>query len=288
MNTRKAPAPVSFARTNALREVLFPSNTCSNGERKLLEVLFARFAQDRLRFSDIFEWSMSGDEQGVDTARFSYAFPAYVHQRESVARTVIECVSGFGPAPVRAAKSVLRAAMDPRVEQILVGYARSSGRNSWRAKFYLQFRDDAGPAALQLARAVVGTRRPTQSDDLPLHLLGLDVGSEGLAGAKFYFVHAGEPLAELNWIGKPRAALRIHRLVHPDDVTFDAPTEIDFAVDGSLWQTLTSAPMRAHYERTCDQFAELGRVFSLRPRRVSVALGNGRKINVYYALDEVE
>lgn len=288
MSTLKAPPPVSFSRSCALREVLFPHSTCAKSEQKLLDVLFARFAQDRRRFSDILEWSLSGDEHHVQAARFSYAFPAYIHEREAATRTVLECFSEFGPTPLRAAKSVLRAAISPHVEQILIGYARSSEPDSWRAKLYLQFRDGAGPAALQLARAVVGTRRATQSDDLPLHLLGLDIGSEGLSGAKFYFVQQKEIPANLDWIGQPRAALRIHRLTHPEDPAFETPSEIDFAVDGALWQTLTSAPVRAHYEKTCAHFEELGRSFKLRVRRVSVALGNGRKINVYYALDEVE
>ncbi|HVK62832.1 MAG TPA: hypothetical protein VM694_00065 [Polyangium sp.] len=283
-----APPPVRFERACALRGVLFPPDRSTAHERRLLDVVLARFAHDRLHFSDILEWSLSEDEHGVDKARFSYAFPGFVRAREEVTRTVLAWADGLGGGASKAARSVLRAARSPAVEQILVGYARGTGEGPPRAKFYLQFRAGAGPAALDLSRALLGTRRPTSSDGLPLHLLGLDVGPEGLAGAKLYFAHVGDPATLEGFSGPVRDALWIHRLEHPDDPAFETPAEIDFALAGGAWVDLANAPALAPHAAARAAFEELGGSFRLRARRASLALRGAPKLNLYYVLDETE
>jgi hypothetical protein len=283
-----APPPVRLERACALRDALFPPDRATTLERRLLDAVLARFAQDRLYFSDILEWSLSEDERGVDGARFSYAFPAFVRAREDVTRTALAWADGLGAGASRAARSVLRAARSPTVEQILLGYARGTGEGPPRAKFYLQFRDGAGPSALELARAILGTRRPTSSDGLPLHLLGLDVGPEGLAGAKLYFAHVGDPATIEGFSGPVRNALWIHRLRHPDDPAFEAPAEIDFALGGSTWEALASSPALAPHAAARAAFEDLGAAFRLRARRASLGLRGAHKFNLYYVLDETE
>ncbi|MRG95003.1 hypothetical protein [Polyangium spumosum] len=288
MSAPGAPPPVRLDRACALRDTLFPGADSTEAERRFVDAVLARFAEDRRHFSDILEWSLSEDERGVDTARFSYAFPGFVRAREDVTRAVLAWADGLGEAASRAAKSVLRAARSPTVEQVLMGYARGTGGGPPRTKFYLQFRDGAGPAALALSRAILGTQRATQSDGLPLHLLGLDMGPEGLAGAKLYFAHIGDPPRIEGFSGPVRNALWIHRLRHPDDPTFEAPTEIDFALAGSTWDALTSSPTLTPHAAARAAFDALGASFRLRARRASLGLHGARKLNVYYVLDEPE
>ncbi len=283
-----APPPVRLDRACALREVLFSRAGGTEAEGRLLDAVIARFAEDRRHSSDILEWSLSEDERGVDTARFSYAFPGFVRAREDVTRAVLAWADGLGEGASRAARSVLRAARSPMVEQILMGYARGTGGGPPRTKFYLQFRDGAGPAALDLSRAILGTRRATQSDGLPLHLLGLDIGPEGLAGAKLYFEHVGESAPAPGFSGPVRNALWIHRLRHPDDPAFEAPAEIDFALVDSAWDALASSPALAPHAAARAAFEALGRTFRLRARRASLGLRGAHKLNIYYVLDERE
>ena len=288
MAGRGAPPPVRLDRAYALRDVLFSGAGSTEAEGRLLDVVLARFAEDRRFFSDILEWSLSEDERGVDMARFSYAFPGFVHARDDVTRAVLAWANGLGDGASRAAKSVLRAARSPAVEQILVGYARGTGGGPSRAKFYLQFRDGAGPAALDLARVMLGTRRATQSDGLPLHLLGLDIGPEGLAGAKLYFAHVGDAAPVEGFSGPVRNALWIHRLRFPDDPAFEAPSEVDFALVGSTWDDLARSPALGPHAAARVAFEELGASFRLRARRASLGLHGAHKLNLYYVLDEPE
>jgi len=282
------PSPTRIERARALREALFPREHGSEPERALCDAVLARFAKDRLHFSDILEFSLSEDEQGLDLSRFSYAFPGFVRSREDVTRVVLAWAEGFGPALSRAAKGFLRAAKHPSVEQILVGYARGAGGRAPRSKLYLQFRDDAGRAPLELSHAILGSRRATRSDHLPLHLLGLDIGAEGLAGAKLYFRHLGAPPAVSGFSGPVHNALWIHRLRGPDDPSFETPTEIDFALAQNAFEVLVTSPALAPHEKARSAWEHLGASFRLRARRASLGLGDARKLNLYYVLDEPE
>jgi hypothetical protein len=174
---------------------------------------------------------------------------------------------------------------------VLFGYAR--GTPTGRVKLYLQFKDGAGSAPLALARAVTGVRRPLASESLPLHLLGLDVGDEGLAGAKFYFLaRALAPGETSTWAPRwhrPLAnALLIHRAQGPDDPGAARPSDLDFAPDesGFGWSELAASTALAPYGALLSSLADLSREFRLRVRRVSLARPPAHRLNVYYALDE--
>jgi len=278
-----APAPTHSARMRELLAHLFPPTTTAPAERRLVDAVLARFLADRHRFSDILECSLSADESGLDLARFSYAFPDLRHNRGAIERNILAWTTALGPAPAAAARRVLQAARSPIVAQLLIGQAHSP---TPRTKLYLQFSDDAGPAALALAHALLGTDRPTDSDTLPLHLLGLDIGPTGLASAKLYFAapirtYPGLPIP----IDQP---LWIHRLRDPDDPGFIHASELDLACTPAAWSALAAAPALAPHHAARTAFTALATAFKLRPRRLSLGLGDTRKLNLYYVLDEPE
>jgi hypothetical protein len=274
-------------RAVELRDELW-ADTAAEPGRALTEAVLDRFRSDTLRFSDILEWSLSADAHAVDTARFSYAFPNYLRARGEVERTVIAWADALGPAVARAARSLLRAARHPAVEQVLIGYA--GGGPAARTKLYLQFAREAGPEALSLARGVLGIDRSTKSDMLPLHLLGLDVGASGLAGAKLYFVEAEHPARPGCWPRPLVNSLRIHRLRAPDDPGFASASEIDFGLteNALAWDEVRSWPAALASSPGLDRFERLSARFRLRPRRVSLALDGPAKLNLYYVLDEAQ
>jgi len=271
------PAPTRWDRARALVERLFPPGTAG---RRLADAALARFAADRRRFSDILECSLSADDAGLDLARFSYAFPDLLQARAAVERSVLAWTAGLGPAPAAAARQVLRAARSPAVAQLLIGHADAPAP---RTKLYLQFHDHAGPAALALARALIGDARRTDSDDSPLHLLGLDIGDAGMSAAKLYFVAPTRTFPGLP--GPLHQPLHIHRLRHPGDPDFTRPVELDCAWTPAMhWQ----APALAPHDAARAAFRALSAAFTLRPRRLSLALRGAPKLNLYYVLDEPE
>jgi hypothetical protein len=276
-----APAPTHSARMRELLARLFPPTTTTPAERALVDAVLARFLAERHRFSDILECSLSADESGLDLARFSYAFPGLLHNRGAIERCILAWTTALGPAPAAAARRVLQAARSPIVAQLLIGHAHAPRP---RTKLYLQFRDDAGPAALDLAHALLGTDRRTDSDPLPLHLLGLDIGPTGLAGAKLYFV---APIRTYPGLPIPlEQPLWIHRLRHPDDRDFIHASELDIACTPTAWSALAAAPALAPHHAARTAFTALATAFKLRPRRLSLGLGETRKFNLYYVLDE--
>lgn len=278
-----------WTRARKLRDALWADATDDVPGRELTDAVLARFSSDRREYSDILEWSLCEDTNGIDLARFSYAFPGYGRTPREITHAVVSWSEGVGAAAGRAARSVMRAARHAAVEQVLVGYAHGAGAPS-RAKLYLQFRSTAGKAALQLAHAVLGTNRPTQSDRLPLHLMGLDVGAGGLAGAKLYFVERERGPRFGAWPTPLENTLRIHRLRGPDDPGFETPSEIDFSLPENdlTWTELANTPLLAPFALARRRLEELGAAFRLRVRRVSLSLGGSPKLNVYYVLDEVE
>jgi hypothetical protein len=273
-------------RARALRDELWSALDDPQGQSLTNKVL-ARFERDALAYSDILEWSLSEDLRGVEVARFSYAFPGYPNAPDEVARSVLSWTRTQSPAAERAARSLMRAARHPAVEQVLLGYAHGGGARR-RIKLYLQFRGAAGNAALELARALLGTQRTTSSDALPLHLLGLDVGQDGLSGAKLYFVEQQRGPRFEAWSRALANTLRIHRLQGPDDACFQEPTEIDFSLpDNDLsFEELAASPVMASFARSLERFGALATRFGLRARRVSLALSGPAKLNLYYVLDE--
>lgn len=283
--------PVPLDRVRALADRLFAGERTAR-ESALLDAVIDRFAIDRRSFSNVLEWSVSAGPRGVDTARFSYAFPRWSSDRAQLSQLVVAWGEKLGDSAAAAVRGLVRAARRPIVQQILVGIARGRGEPT-RVKLYLQFRDDAGTAALALARDVIGLRSPTTSDALPLHLLGLDVGDGGLSGAKLYFVKArladevrGTPLEP--FAARIDDALLIHRIEGPDDERAAAPTEIDFALTGRAPSLDELAGTTGACAAAAECLTGLGREFQLRSRRISLSLGGAPKTNVYYVLDEQE
>ena len=254
----------------------------------MVDAVLTCLARDRLAYSDVLEWSASGDERGVDLARFSYAFPGLRRAPAGVGRDVLALASTLGPATREAAARALRAATSPVVEQVLVGYARDHGGEA-RAKLYLQLRADAGADGLGLAQRLVGAAA-VDSAHLPLHLIGLDVGERGLVGAKLYFE---APSLEHPRLGALGAGLVIHRLRGPDDASARAPAELDVALheprprEAARADGLTWGEARAKLEPhpVLDALDALATRFTLRPRRLSCSLVAPRKVTVYYAQD---
>ena len=167
----------------------------------------------------------------------------------------------------------------------LVGIAYD-GADAWRLKIYLQFHDDAGDAAWRIARRLVGRA------DLHrlfagqrLHLLGIDLGPHGIAGAKLYVRHPEVAIRDVSHLAGPvtllddlaaagrthlRNLLVIHRLRRPDDPALATPAEVDFALGENelLWDDLeTTAALRA-LRGPSAPVTELAAEFGIAVRRV--------------------
>lgn len=279
-------------RMDRLDELIGATWGPSPAERKLLEAVKRRFEKDRLRFSDILEWSLATSTGGVDLARFSYGFPSWRTETAAVEATLLEWARAMGPGVVTATSGFLRAARAPFVEQVLMGYARGAGDASPRTKLYLQFARNAGAQALSLARRITGHTSATSDDGLPLHLLGLDVGQDGLAGYKLYFERKQvDPTTLLPWPeGLTQATgdvLLIHRGTSPNDEAACDPSAVDFALapDATVGERFASMRSAAP---GLESFASLSRAFRLRARRVSFSLGEEPTMNLYYVLDEAD
>jgi hypothetical protein len=298
--------------------------------------LLSAFARDRERFSDIFEASFSIAAAGADLAasgglegradlaaraepaplvehayRFSYAFPGFraeiaqagAQPAAHAASAALAIMGPFGATVTAATRRLLRAATDPAVEQPLVGIAWDRG-GAPRHKVYLQFRDGAfGAAALAervlgidgLAKRVEGAR---------LHMLGVDLGRDGLTGAKLYVLHPsagpgdgafGAALAAaLGPIGGGRAirnALAIHRITQDSAAgTLPPPSDADLglAENDLVWDDVARAPNLADLLGRSRVAAALLSRFSIGARRLSIGLGAAPRLTVYYGLREVE
>jgi hypothetical protein len=271
------------------------------------EAVIDRFARDRTLFSDILEMSFSCDARGEHLYRFSYAFPGFRGDETSVSSSLLAFCHPFGPRAVEAAQTTLRAARSPAVAQILFGFAHDAGEagQAWRVKFYLQFADRAGSAALKLATRILGPQLGGLSRAGRLHLMCLDVGEHGLAAAKLYFVQdrlaldamaatVGDvpllgALADLG-VSSLRDVLTIHRVAGPEDAAFLRASEVDFSLPDNdlLWDDVRRLPyVKAHLARS-PALTELAAGFKLATRRVSGSVGDGRKLTVYYTLAERE
>jgi hypothetical protein len=263
--------------------------------------VMAQFARDRLVFSDVLEMSFSCDPSGDHVYRFSYAFPGFRDDEAGVSATLLAWCELFGPQAAEACRTVLRAARSRVVTQPLFGFAYDSGGP--RVKLYLQF-DDSGPrAALDLASRILSRPLRDLESAGRLHLLCLDLGERGLAGAKLYFVRDHLPLAALEAEVGPvplvsaladlgvtalRDLLLIHRTTGPEDDGLMRASEVDFSLPDNdvLWSDVRRLPhVNAHLARS-PHLAELASAFRLAMRRVSGSVGDGRKLNVYYTLAE--
>jgi hypothetical protein len=304
-----APAPfrdVDLTRARALLEHL---GTVAGGRtpsvQAMEQVLLARFASDRRRWSDVLEPSFSYDASGTHLYRFSYAFPGFRADPQGVAATMRALAAPFGERVLDAAGTVLRAARSTAVEQPLFGFAHD-GAGRTRVKFYLQFRPEASSAALDLAERMLGLPLRAHLDPAgALHLLGLDLSADGLlVGAKLYLLHPRLRTADCDRVLGPvplvdalaaqgvrelRQVLAIHRLDGPASPP-SRPVEIDFALaeNDLSWRTLRLLPPIADALAASPALHTLETSFRLAIRRLSASVGSASKLNVYYVLTERE
>jgi hypothetical protein len=264
-----------------------------------------RLRRDRLLYSDVLEASFSCDREGAHLYRFSYAFPGLRADPEGVAATLRDLCRPFGPPVEEACGAVLRAARSRAVAQILFGFAHDGGRGL-RVKLYLQFHAGEARAALELAGRMIGRRLDALQHGGALHLLGLDLGSRGLAGAKLYVaidrirldalptrvgpVPLAAALADLG-VSELRDVLAIHRVAGRDDDGLARPVEIDFSLpDNDLrWGDVRAIPPVQRLLARSPAIAGLMADFRIAVRRVSGSVGDDEKrekLNVYYVLAE--
>ncbi len=292
----------SVKRTGQLLDALFGHDKLSPLFKKTLLKWFGRHHET---YSEVFEPSMSMDSHGLHLSRFSYAFPGFRDEAEMVLRELKSLAHELGKGPEDAVHRLEKALCDPVVTQPIIGLAWDSVR-SWRFKLYLQFAPKQSANPLKMAQAILGdTRLMNIFQGKSLRLLGMDLGPDGMIGAKLYFHYPYGELIEpgrwsvnkdhlLSWmagkgLGPPKDALIIHRLTEPGDTTLQAPAELDF----SLPETGVLLDVLQGQADVKDLFAfpevrRIWRDFSLAARRISVSLKGRHKLNLYYVLTEME
>ena len=248
-----------------------------------------RFGSDRSRYSEIFEPSVSHDGAGWHLRRYSYAFPGYRDDPAGVRDALASLASPFGEPFERWFAATLARATDRSVEQVLFGVAWESP-SEWRLKLYLQFADGGQDAALAAAARILSL--PVLKERFAgerLHLLGIDVGPEGLGAVKLYVEGEVFAVPGLEGLGALRKALRIFRLA-PGRRLPDHPAEIDFplAQNGLLFEDVARlSPVRAVVDGA-DPLSVLGREFRIAVRRVSVSVPSPGKFTAYFVLTETD
>ena len=216
---------------------------------------------------------------------------------------MIDFARPLGDAAIEASRRVLRAARSPLATEVLFGYA-DDGDGASRAKLWLQLRPGARAAALDLASAMLGRPLGAELADAgELHLVGLDLGAHGLAGAKLYFSHpptaTREVIARLGpcpivealaaaGVDEIGELLTVHRLAGPGDDGVRHPVEIDLGLaECELpWREVRALPPIADRLARHPAVARLEAAFTLDFRWICVGLGDRDKLNVYYALAE--
>ncbi len=279
---------VDLGRTLSLLEWLAAAEGVDGSTATALHgPLLSRYATDRHERPDVLEPSFSCDAAGTHLYRFSYAFPTIRRERDAVERVLLDTCRPFGAHVVEAASTVLRAAPSRAFEQILFGYAHGRGSAAARVKLYVQFVAGESEIALDVAGRLLG-RSPTEiARPEPLHLLCLDMGSEGVSGTKLYFwfdriglddlerrlgpVPLATALRNLG-VAELREVLAIHRLSGPEDASASRAAEIDFPleINGLRWLDVRALPpVRALLERS-PSVAMLERSFRLAVRRIKL------------------
>lgn len=262
------------------------SGSPSTQEAEMMRAVCSTWREDCERFGNVFELSIASTPAGTEGFRFSYGFPAWGSAPGRVARGLRAMAHPLGDAARDGAERVLRAcagSSGPCVAQPLFGYAREG--DAVRVKFYLQFRDGAGESGLRLARAVTGYRLPFASRG-PLHLLGLDLGEQGLLGAKFYFKASVGADAALEQFGVERelpGALLIHRIGSPEDPEGEWPTEMALCphVSKIAFAEICRGPAVRGHAPLLQRLDALGRSFALEVRWVTRRIASGRGLKIY-------
>ncbi len=271
----------------------------------LCDVLLACFATDRLRFSEILEPSCSRDAAGWHSLRFSYGFPGFREDPDAVAGAVLALAEPFAAGWRPWLRQALAAARHRAVEHPIVGLAYD-GPGRWRWKLYLQFAPGAGRAAREIVARLTGARDlGARLGAGALHLVGFDLGADGLTQVKFYVLHERLLLAEASsrlgavaLLDDLRAAgresllnvLAIHRLRRADDAALDRVGEIDFALaENDLdFPTVAACPCLAALRVAESPLVDIAQRWPIAVRRVSTPVGPAAKFNAYYVLTAME
>ena len=299
----------------------------------LERALLAAVARDRDLFSDVLEASFAMGARGEHAYRFSYAYPGFrgvpvtsgpsppaipssspaappSPLSAAAVASALACAAPFGPAVVAATRRLLRAALDPAVEQPLIGLAWDRA-GAPRHKVYLQLRDAAGPAAAALAERVLAMPGlAARIGDARLHMLGVDFGPAGVTGAKLYIAHESVTAAEappspdraldiasalaraLPAGRRVHNVLAVHRLTAADLSAPALPpaSDVDFGfADNALaWTEVAAAPQLAPILARSRVASRLLSDFRIGVRRLSVATTFAPAFTVYYALRELE
>jgi len=269
---------------------------------RLAALVRDRFRITRLRFSDAFEASVSVDPRGAHYYRYSYAFPEVSYDRRGALKALARCLQAFDADCVRVAEPALRVAADPKLVDLpLLGVA-CDGRDRYRLKVYLQFRDDASALALEASERLVGTTSP-RPPGATLHMLGLDLGPTGLVGAKWYWClprvptrDAASPLGPVPLFARLaergvealRDVLLVYRTAPGLATAERLPDDVDFplARNELLWRDVAPLLQGPDGLPLADPLAPLEASFRLAARRVSLSVASQDRTTVYYVLAE--
>lgn len=265
----------------------------------VIDAIVEHHARDREHYSEIVE--LSAARAGTDELlfRFSYGFPGFRRDPGHAASFGHALASLYGDACTRALEHCLELAESAAVTMPLMGLEeRASG--AFRFKLYLQLAPDAGEDALALASRWSGGEDWTHRfAGRSLHMVGMDVSTTGISGAKLYF--DASPLAlDAPWLARSglvadlRAAglaeledaLAIHVFRGAADPAGDTPSRLDFGLARNEvpWGAMRTLPrFRAAGPRA---LAALGKMYRLAIRRLSVAVAGDDGMTAYYVLAE--
>lgn len=270
---------------------------------EVVDRLLQRYGKDRQEYSEIFEPSVSLDERGWRFFRFSYGFPGFRREPAAIRDFISSLWEPYGAELCKWVKGLLWYSTDPCVEQLIVGLD-DEGPGRWRAKLYFQFADDSGDAPWELATRI---SRNSKIEGLErwdgLHLLGLDLVSEGICGIKWYVkkkvADLSDPTAPWNHsellsvlrqrgVESLRNLLVIFREGARDDPQLLVPREVDFLLPENQisLEALSSSETFRPLLQPGTPLQEMVSAFRIAPRRLSVPLGDEGKINLYYLLIE--
>ena len=251
-----------------------------------------RYALDVRARHNVLEPSLSVGPEGADRHRFSYGFPTYRSERSLVEDTVLRFVEPFGRAVEEACRPFLRAALSPCVQIPIFGF--TGGRSGApRVKLYLLFQPGRDAEARALARALLRAGHPFDGVAGALHMVGVDLGPQGIVRAKLYFEHASLTFTEAaRALRLPqllpegtilRRALYVHEVKGPDDDGWRAPAGVDFSLGAAgavEWEALSPA-LEASWPGLAGAVTEIDERFGVRVTRVSLFR---ERANAYYVL----
>jgi hypothetical protein len=221
------------------------SNPACNDPRldQVVGVLDERLRRDAVRFSGVFEPSFSFDQLGWHLCRFSYAFPDFREEPVRGVETILAVARAFGPSIASLVVRLTRGAFQRFVEQPIVGLAFDTP-DTWTFKVYYQVDPCHHEEAIGwLGRLVPSSALRRVVGSAPLHLIGMDLGPQGIRAVKLYFLHREfetDRLDRVLWrrplshflrrcgISRMSNLLTIHRLESWDDPGIGHIAAVDF------------------------------------------------------------